>query len=258
MIIIGLGSGRCGTASLTKLLNSQDNSICFHELNPSCIRYSGTFQPIHNTINEFQAILNGGDPSLLTVDLSRSVCASTYERLKDMKYVKLIGDIAHYYLSYVENISAINHNVRFVCLKRDREETVRSWLRKTTISRWKSKRIADRLSSIIVREPYYNSFNHWMEHDGTKWKKDPVWDKCFPKFKAESKIEAIYKYYDYYYERACALEKIMPEIFKTFEIEKLNSREGQSEILSFCGIAPEKQVFADAHVHKSKINLYDR
>ena len=30
------------------------------------------------------------------------------------------------------------------------------------------------------------------------------------------------------------------------------------EILSFCGIAPEKQVLAGAHIHKSTINSYDQ
>jgi hypothetical protein len=54
MIVIGLGTTRSGTASLAKLLSSQHDAICFHEINPSCVRFSGTPRPILNTIDGFQ------------------------------------------------------------------------------------------------------------------------------------------------------------------------------------------------------------
>ena len=61
MIVIGLGTGRSGTASLAKLLSAQHDAFCFHEMNPSCVRFSGTPRPILNVIDEYQAILDGGD-----------------------------------------------------------------------------------------------------------------------------------------------------------------------------------------------------
>jgi hypothetical protein len=252
MIVIGLGSGRTGTASLAKLLGAQPEAFCFHEMNPSCVRYSGTPRPIINTIDEFQAIIDGGDPAALTVDLSRKVAADAYDRLCRMPRVRLIGDIAYYYLNYVEAIAAHNANVRFICLKRDREETVDSWMRKTTISRWRSKRIADRLAAMITREPYYEATNHWMEHDGTVWMPDPVWDKCFPKFAAAEKRDAIGQYWDYYYREAERLAGHLGGSFRIFETNQLNQPEGQKELLTYCGLDPENHVHADAHVHKSR------
>src|SRR5882672_2759331 len=128
MIVIGLGTGRSGTASLAKLLNAQHDALCFHEMNPSSVRFTGTPRPI----------LDGGDPSMVTVDLSRRVSAEAYDSLRRMKRVKLIGDIALYYLTYVEAIARHNPNVRFICLRRDVESTVKSWMKKTTIRRWPS------------------------------------------------------------------------------------------------------------------------
>ena len=135
VIVIGLGTGRSGTASLAKLLNAQHDSLCFHEMNPSCVRFFDTPRPILNTIDEYQAIVNGGDPSMLTVDLSRGVAAKAYDRLCRMKRVRMLGDIAFYYLSYVERIAENNANVRFLCLRRNIDETVQSWMNKSAKNR---------------------------------------------------------------------------------------------------------------------------
>lgn len=251
MIVIGLGTGRSGTASLARLLNAQTNSLCFHEMNPSVVRFSGTPRPFLNAIDEFQAILDGGEPSMLTVDLSRAVAARAYDELCRMKRVRLIGDIAFYYLTYVELLARHNPNVRFVCLRRDREKTIRSWMRKSAIERWRSKRLADRVSSLITRSPFHELRNFWMEHDGTNWQKDPVWDKCFPKFRAGSKREAIAMYWDYYYEQAEAMAPRLRGVFRIVETERLDDAEFQSQLLEFCGVPRERQVHVDAHIHRS-------
>lgn len=250
MIVIGLGSGRSGTASLAKLINAQHDALCFHEMNPSCVRFHGTRRPIINTIEEYQRILDGGDSSELTVDLSRSVAAVAYDKLCTMKSVKLIGDIAFYYLSYVEDILTVNPNVRFICLKRNKEATVRSWLKKSEIQRWRSKKIADKLSALVTRQPYYESRNFWQEHDGTEWEKDLVWDKCFPKFDANNKHEAIEQYWDFYYSESEKIAQKYPEVFRLIQTESLNERQQQIALLDFIGVAQKEMVFTDAHIHK--------
>lgn len=251
MIVIGLGTGRSGTASLSKLLNSQMAASCFHEMNPSCVRFEGTVQPVRNMVDEFQAILEGGDPSLLTVDLSRKVVATAYDELCKGTEFSLLGDIAFYYLTYVEDIISRNRDVRFVCLRRNREDTIRSWLKKSSISRWRSKHFADRISSLLTRQPFLESKNFWMEHDGTRWQPDPVWDKCFPKFEGPSISDAIGQYWDFYYETSEEYTRKFPSVFRIFETERLNDRACQVDLLTFCGVPDDQHVFTDAHIHKS-------
>ncbi|MBL4584177.1 MAG: hypothetical protein JKX83_06130 [Pseudomonadales bacterium] len=237
---------------MSKLINTQVDTLCFHELNPTGAVFDGNPQPIVNTINEFQAILDGGDKHLLALDYSRQASVMQYADLKKQSNVALLGDIAYYYLRYVEEIININKNVRFVCIKRDRTETVNSWLKKSSINRWFSLRIADWLKSIITRTPYHKSKNFWQEHDGQTWKLDPVWDSTFPNFEADSKEEAIGKYWDDYYEEATRLESIYPDYFRIFDISKMSNRDGQKEILSFVGIDEQQMVLKDDfHMHKS-------
>jgi len=250
VIVFGLGTGRSGTASLAKLLNAQKDALCFHEMNPSCVRFYNTPRPILNTVDEYQTILNGGDPSMLTVDLGRGMAAKAYDELCTMKRVRLIGDIAFYYLSYVEAIAAHNPNVRFICLKRDKDATVKSWMAKSQVERWRSKRIADKLGAAITREPYHESRNFWMDHDGTQWRKDPTWDKCFPKFPGPTKLKAIEQYWDFYYEESEKLAAKYPAIFKIVTSEDINITAHQVDLLDFCGVHKEDMVFTDAHIHR--------
>src|SRR5258706_2574641 len=119
MVVIGLGTGRSGTASLAKLLNAQHDALCFHEMNPSSVRFAGTPRPILNGIDEYQRILDGGDPSMVTVDLSRRGSAAAYYSPRPVKRGKLIGDIALCYLTHVAGNARHNSDVRLIFLRRD-------------------------------------------------------------------------------------------------------------------------------------------
>lgn len=252
MIVIGCGSGRTGTASLSHLINAQADSVCFHELNPSGAVYEGNPQSILNTINEFQRILDGGDKRLLAIDYSRPVSVRTYHELQKVKRLKILGDIAYYYLRYVDDILRVNEKVRFICIKRDRKQTIDSWIQKSTINRWPSMWFADRLKSLITRTPFHKSMNFWQLHDGSTWKLDEVWDKTFPKFDAASKEEAIGKYWDDYYRRAEEFEARYPRCFRIFPIELMSDQRGQAEILDFIGVPKSTMILRERfHSHKS-------
>lgn len=252
-IVIGLGTGRSGTASLTSLLDQQIGGVCFHEMNPSCAVFSGNPQPHINAAVEFRALLAGGDRARLCIDYSRPTSVQTYNKLQGMPRLNLIGDIAYYYLNYVDEILATVPECVFVCIKRDREQTISSWLNKSSIKRWKSLWLADRIKSWLTRTPFYTEYNYWQEHDGSRWKKDPVWDSCFPKFEASSKREAIGMYWDYYYLEAEKLQQKHPDCFRIFDVNDLGNPDGQRGILSFIGI-PEAQMACseELHLHRLK------
>ena len=249
LIVIGLGTGRSGTGSLAQLLSAQRDSICFHEMNPSCTRFSGTPRPILNGIEEFERILDHGDPSMLTVDLRRREGAETYGRLCRMTTVRLIGDVASYYLPYVRVIADRHPGVRFLCMRRDIGQTVQSWMERTRIKRGRFGSVAHRVASLLGRTPYYESENYWMEHGGTTWQRNPVWDKLFPKFEAPSKEAAIRKYCEYYYEEAEGLGEDLAPNFRFVELARFGDPGYQSEVLSFAGIPPAAQVLTHVHVY---------
>ena len=94
MIVIGLGTGRSGTNSLSTLIRAQRDAFCFHEMNPACVRFAGTPRPILNAVDEFQAVLDGGEPSNITVDITRPVVANDYDKFCKMTKLRLIGDVA--------------------------------------------------------------------------------------------------------------------------------------------------------------------
>ena len=250
-IVIGLGSGRSGTASLTSLIDRQPGGICFHEMNPSGAVFEGNPRPHVNTVVEFRQILDGGNRAWLSIDYSRPSSVETYQKLQGMPRVNLIGDIAYYYLNYVDDLLAAVPECVFICIKRDRAQTVSSWLKKSSIHRWPSLWIADRFKSWITRTPFYTEYNYWQRHDGSRWKPDPVWDSCFPKFEAESKEQAIGMYWDCYYLAASKLEEQHPDCFRIFDVEDLGSPEGQKRILSFIGLSEDSMVLSESlHLHQ--------
>jgi hypothetical protein len=251
-IVIGLGSGRSGTASLTSLINRQPGGICFHEMNPSSSVFNGNPQNHRDAILQFRNLLRGGDRACLAIDWSRPSSVKTYERLQSMRELAMIGDIAFYYLNYVEDLLLLAPECVFICIKRDRAETISSWLKKSSIGRWRSLWLGEKIRSWLTRTPFFTEYNYWQEHDGSRWKKDPVWDSCFPKFEAPSKEEAIGMYWDYYYLEADRLQRIHPDRFRVFDVEDLSTSDGQQRILSFIGLPRERMVVGESvHLHQS-------
>lgn len=187
-LVIGLGSGRCGTQSLAHLLDQQSAAKVYHERVDHQIRWHGSEQEIHTFLDE-------------------AVAQDEFQ---------LIGDVAFYYLPYVEAILARQPNVKFICLQRDCKETVVSYLQKTS------------------------GRNHWMEHDGRSWQLSR-WDDCYPKYAVPDKESALTLYwYDYYF-TATRLQALYPQQFRIFPMTALNSKAGQHTILAFLGI-PETQM----------------
>ena len=99
---IGLGTGRCGTKSLSKLLELQGINLK-HEFDTQ--PNEGLPLPWDKNINELR------------------------NRLDSLINNGLDGDIGFYYLPYVDDIINIIPNVKFIVLKRDRLSTINSYIK---------------------------------------------------------------------------------------------------------------------------------
>ena len=102
-IIIGLGTGRCGTTTLTHLFNIQDNCSCTHE---------------HYTRDKF-GLRWKEDLHIL------SIC------LVDMllRPEPIVSDVGFYWLNYAPHVLSYHRDAKFICLKRSREDTIDSFKR---------------------------------------------------------------------------------------------------------------------------------
>jgi len=185
MIIFGLGSGRCGTSSLQRLLNNQTDTTVTHEMAPVL-----PWDFDERRLSDRIANLSASDDHFT-------------------------GDVGYSYLSYVKTISERIESVRFVCLERETEAVVRSMLAKT------------------------EGRNHWAEHDGTVWTLDPVWDPTMPSYETMPKEAAVRRYLREYYETAEVFASSMPDQFRVFPTESLNSLTASEELLRFCGFTDD-------------------
>ena len=101
-LIIGLGSGRCGTVSLSVLLNQSPEANITHEARP---------------LTPWNV-----DTGHITDKLGQMMTRSS----------AIVGDVAYSYLPYVDQLATRVPEALFVCLRRDRfEDVVESLLRKT-------------------------------------------------------------------------------------------------------------------------------
>ena len=101
-ILIGLGSGRCGTTSLAALLDAQPDTRVTHTA--ARLRY------------EMPSTRQG----------SRDAAVFVRRMLTGTKGV--VGDVAQYWLPYVPGFR--HGNARFVCMQRDKRATIEDYLSK--------------------------------------------------------------------------------------------------------------------------------
>lgn len=217
-VVFGLGTGRCGTTSLAGLLNGQPETVCFHELNPSAMAWSGAEATIGSLMRDFKAIMGGEEPEV-TADLVAPNRAAPLERARSLPKISALGDIGSYYLPYVPFMLQRWPDLRFPCLRRDRSEVITSFAFKLA-----------QPTSALPR-------NHWATQEDARWRRDMVWDRCFPTFTemTDKDLEAhIALYYDTYHEMAENFASRFPDRFRIFAMTDLNSSEGRARLLEFC------------------------
>ena len=152
-----------------------------------------------------------------------------------IKPIGLRGDVASWYLPYIEEIVrrdmdgikafdrdiVIAKNLKVIVLKRDKDEVIESF------------------------DAWTGQGNRWQEKGGD-W---PEYDHAFPTYPDElSKREAIGQYWEDYYETCEWLEDVT-DFVKVFDIDVLNSEEGQQKIFDFLGIDGE---YVEVHENKRR------
>lgn len=185
-LVIGLGTGRSGTHSIAALLGRQPGTEARHQP-PPCLPWQ-VDHGWYRLTNEYIAAI-------------------------DAPVVALVG---WYYLPYVD-LLARDHDAWFVCLRRDREETVRS---------------IDRLTS---------EFDHWSNRSPLA-SADTRWRTLFPHYDVDDKLEALGRYWDEYHELVEAQAARRPDRVHLLPTTDLNDEPGVRRILRAAGYGEEAAV----------------
>lgn len=194
-VIIGLGTGRCGTVSLSQLLSKQTSCRVTHE-------------------NQAKQLL----PWIVNQQQFNKYCKSI---LSQSNEYDVIGDVSFYNLPYVNLYLERFPGVKFIVLKRPKEQVVNSYMIKT--KKW----------------------NNWQKHSNAKNR----WFKTFPKYSEDlTKEQALGMYYDDYY-KLCD-DIIPPESRYDISTASLNNRSACIEMLKFCGFTDP--VWSRRHANSNK------
>jgi tetratricopeptide (TPR) repeat protein len=186
-LVIGIGTGRCGSTSLAKLLERQPGAAVSHERPPRL-----PWVP---------------KPGRLRVHLA---CFEELLRSHD-----LVADVSHWWLPYLADLFERFPTMKVVALKRDREQTVRSFEK--------------------IKGSGEGAINHWCNHDGKVWQHNP-WDECYPSYDLEDRAEAIGRYWDDYYAAVEDWLRRRPGSVWCGSTDILNTEDGQNGLFDFLGI----------------------
>ncbi|NUQ65215.1 MAG: class I SAM-dependent methyltransferase, partial [Pirellulales bacterium] len=89
---------------------------------------------------------------------------------------RFVGDVASFYLPYVEEAIRAEPGIRIVCLKRPREEVVEGFCR-----------FLDQATPFPV--------NHWVKEPAPGVYHDPLWTRIFPQYDTQNREEGIRRYW---------------------------------------------------------------
>eukprot|EP01102_Stenamoeba_stenopodia_P007242 TRINITY_DN2018_c0_g1_i1.p1 TRINITY_DN2018_c0_g1~~TRINITY_DN2018_c0_g1_i1.p1 ORF type:complete len:262 (+),score=50.11 TRINITY_DN2018_c0_g1_i1:112-786(+) len=146
-LIFGIGTGRCGTMSLHKLLSLQPNTTVTHEMSP------------HFPWNATRC--------------ERQVKVASWTEILLRRPKQFMGDIASWYLPYVTEILELYPRTKILCLKRDKDSVVESFARRADqYNHWQDASVIE-ASALNLRWntlfPHYNDAVDREEAIGRYW-----------------------------------------------------------------------------------------
>jgi hypothetical protein len=196
-MIFGLGTGRCGSWSLYKLLDEQKHIASTHER--GFLPWKPDLVVFWRWINRYQT-----------------------EKAAQLESCKIVANTSWVWINYVDEIMSQMLNPKCICMKRDRQEMIESFMEYTE-ERW----------------------NHWTKPDSKHWDKEK-WGKprveqvLFPQFDLPLD-KALGAYWDEYYKLADYWASKFPCTFRIYNVDMLN-HEGQiKDMLDFCEIPEQDQ-----------------
>ena len=172
------------------------------------------------------------EPPLLPWKLSDAerVVRERFARFRRNSRGRILCDVASFYLPCLEVAIAAEADIRIIALRRPREEVVVSFCE------W-------------LDQSFPLPTNHWADRPAPGWHHDPLRTRTFPQYDTQNREEGIRRYWDEYYQRVEELRRRYPQQIRLFDTyEALNTPAGLQDLLSFAGVAAERQI-ADAGTH---------
>jgi len=203
MIIIGIGTGRCGTLTLSRLLNLQPDAHIMHEKQP-------------------HLPWDMEDTKLIKEHL-----ADLHRREERFKFV---GDVAFYWLPYLPRLFREFTDMKVVGLWREKEGFIKSSIK-------------------LLHSPIWTKDGEHQEHP------NPVWEKSFPSYEAQSRTEVLGMFWEDYNAQMFALEK--KGQVKTFPMEMLNEEESQDVLFDYLGMKDHRHRYGRHNANMRKDNRPD-
>ncbi|MFV0442542.1 MAG: hypothetical protein ACK5Q5_03120 [Planctomycetaceae bacterium] len=149
--------------------------------------------------------------------------SARFDRLRRRPDAKVVGDVASFYLPYLDVALDLEPSLWVICLERPREEVIDSF------SRW-----------LETVQPLPT--NHWSAAPADGVYHDPVWSRIFPKYPETDLATCIGRYWDEYHNRVSRLTQEYPDRVRCFPTDSLNSDKGVRDILSFAGFTNDEMV----------------
>jgi hypothetical protein len=193
MAFVGIGTGRCGTVTLAHIVKACRTTMVSHE-HPG---YSPPWQ---------------GDATPAIASFIRHARAAD-------RNGRVMGEVALYWLPHVERLRASLPELKVICLKRDKEATIASMMRKVP-------------GYTLVR-PEDRAHN-------------PEWWDLFPTIEAPTIESAWSRYYDFYYEQAGQLENVLH-----VRTEDLDHDETAVAIFDYLEIPESDRAYPDHRRHNT-------
>ena len=206
-LLMGLGTGRCGTMSLATILDAQYSTS---------ISFEGYYKL----------------PWLANIDSLKHTIKNI-----SMHAGETVGDVGFYYLPYVEKIIELTGDAKFVCIKRDKDETIASQIR--------AGQSLYHMHIVAQDSKHFDSDACHLNNEENR-----TFRNSFPKYDLPLE-DAWAQYHDDYYEKADYFERVYPGTFKVFDMDSvLNTYDGQLEMLKWAGlkrqfVLPKVQIFKE-------------